>query len=122
MTKRLSRQEHAGRAAKHGKSLTGRTRAAILKAMDITESPDNDYKTAPELLAEAMQRDIFRFMDSASKYIVKDITTDVDGHKDLESLTNEELADIVASHARRQREELEKEQAKPVHLLTNVSD
>jgi 23S rRNA U2552 (ribose-2'-O)-methylase RlmE/FtsJ len=110
MTKALSKGS-AGSTAKHGRGLTVRTRAAILKAMDLVDTDTTGkYTPVHELLAVAAQKDIFKFMDTASKYIIKDMNTDMDGNKSLDSLTNEELADIVASHARKQREQLEQEQ------------
>jgi 23S rRNA U2552 (ribose-2'-O)-methylase RlmE/FtsJ len=79
--------------------------------MDLVDTDKTGkYTPVHELLAQAAQKDIFKFMDTASKYIIKDMNTDMDGNKSLDSLTNEELGDIVATHARKQRDQLELEQ------------
>jgi hypothetical protein len=106
----MANKNATGMTPKHGRSVTRRARAAVLKAFDLVDSDTERYKPIPELLAEAAQKDVFKFMDITSKYIIKDMNTDMDGHKSLDSLTNEELADIVATHARKQREQLEQEQ------------
>ena len=110
-----------GQVAKHGRGLTAKTRAAILKAFDILDDESQGYKTIPVLLAAASQKDVFRFMDVAAKYIIKDVNTDSDSLQDASKLTDGELADIIAKRARERLEALQKDDTEGVSCVSEAS-
>lgn len=110
-----------GMKAKRGRGVTAKTRGAILRAFDIIEAPGSKYLTIPQLLAEASQKDVFRFMDVAAKYIIKDINTDADSLKDASKLTDSELADIIATRARERLEEAQKSASSDIKVASSAS-
>lgn len=100
MANRTNRRNRNGMNAKHGRGLTARTRAAVLNCFDLIDDKPEKYRPISELLAQGAQKDVFKFMDIAAKYIIKDINTDADAASDASKLTDNELADIIARRAR----------------------
>lgn len=86
-----------GKQAKHAKQLASRTRAGILNGMDAVEKRG---KLISEILADAFIENPLKFLDTASKYLPKDINMDVTHSKSAQALTDDELADIIAQRAR----------------------
>ena len=110
----MANKNATGMPAKHGRTVTARARGCILKALDIVDDESQGYKSIPQLLAAASQKDVFRFMDVTAKYIIKDINTDADSLKDASKLTDSELADIIATRARERLEEAQKDDGVPL--------
>lgn len=96
-----------GKTAKKGSELVQRTRAAILNAMDAL---DDRSKPLSQLLADAAEKQPLRFLDMAAKHCPKDVNLDVINTLKADKLSDEELADIIATRAKARRE---KEQAQP---------
>lgn len=90
-----------GSVAKKGTHLVARTRGAILNAFDVAESRG---RLLSEILADAFIENPLRFMDTAAKFIPKDIDLNVNHTKSAVQLTDEELADIIATRARERLE------------------
>ena len=85
--------------AKHGKELVQRTRAGILNAFDVVEKR-GDKKLISEYLADAFIDNPLKFMDTAAKYLPKEVNIDMTHSQAADKLTDEELADIIAQRAR----------------------
>lgn len=93
---------NGGKVPMKGKELVQRTRAGILNAFDYVERTQG--KLISEILGEAFIENPLRFMDTAAKFIPKDIDLKVNHTKSAVQLTDEELADIIATRARERLE------------------
>jgi len=93
-----------GKQPKHAKELAQRTRAAILLGMDAVQKR-GEKKLMSEILADAFIENPLKFLDTASKYLPKDINMDVTHTKSAQALTDDELADIIAQRARARLED-----------------
>ena len=93
--------KHPVQTAKHGTALVRRTRYAILKALDVV---DNSDMPVHEHLAEAFKENPLKFMDTAGKYLPKQLDIDVNHSNSSKRLTDDELADIIATRARERLE------------------
>lgn len=96
-----------GKTARRGHELVQRTRAAILNAMDVL---DKGTEPLSVLLAKAATEQPMRFLDMAAKHCPKDIDLNIISDLKAENMTDNELADIIATRAR-ERRELEDKQA-----------
>ena len=81
-----------GKQAKHGKELAQRARAGILNAFDAVERRGVKISDA---LADAFLADPLKFMDTASKYIPKNIDLTVQPLTSALQLTDEELLQVI---------------------------
>ena len=91
-----------GKAAKHGQELAQRTRAGILNAFDYVERKEG--RLISEILGDAFMDNPLRFLDTAAKFLPKDINLDVNHTKTANTLSDDELADIIATRARQRLE------------------
>jgi hypothetical protein len=91
-----------GKAAKHGQELAQRTRKGILNAFDCVETKHK--KLLSEVLADAFLENPLKFLDTASKFIPKQVDIDVSHTKTANTMTDDELADIIATRARQRLE------------------
>ena len=81
-----------GKQPKHGKELAQRARAGILNAFDAVERRGVKISDA---LADAFLADPLKFMDTASKYIPKNIDLTVQPLTSALQLTDEELLQVI---------------------------
>lgn len=98
-----------GKAVKYGSEMAQRIRKAILNAFDACE---RDGVLISEVLAEKLKDNPLKFLEVAARYTPRDINIESTINKKASELTTEELQELVADHARKQREALKKEQEK----------
>ena len=81
-----------GKQPKHGKELAQRARAGILNAFDAVER--RGVKIS-DVLADAFLADPLKFMDTAAKYIPKNIDLTVQPLTSALQLSDEELLQVI---------------------------
>lgn len=99
----MSKQGSNTRPAKRGLEITGRSRAVLLRALDILAEETNDKDTPAQILAKAFKINPIKFMDTMSKYIPKNIDITTSYTTKAQNLTDDELRDIIAERARERR-------------------
>ena len=85
-----------GKKAKGAAQLTSRWRSAVLNCFDCVE---REGKLISEILAEEFKKNPIKFMELASKGIIKESTSDVTLYRASE-LTDDELADIATGSSK----------------------
>ena len=85
-----------GKKAKGAAQLTQRWRTAVLGCFDCVEK---DGKLISEILAEEFIKNPMKFMELASKGIIKESTADVTLYR-ASDLTDDELADIATGRSK----------------------
>lgn len=80
-----------GKKARGAQELTVRWRKAVLNTFDCVEKQG---KLISEILAEEFKKNPIKFMELASKGIIKEATSDVTLYR-ASDLTDDELADIA---------------------------
>lgn len=98
-------RQATGGAAKKGEHLVVRTRGAILNAFNAVE---NRGKVLSEILADAFEANPLRFLDTAAKFIPKDVNLTTSTGKPAD-MTDDELQEVIAERAKARREEIRKE-------------
>lgn len=98
----MSNPHATGMVAARVRGLTVRTRKCILDVFDLLD----DRKTPmAELLATAAVKDPLKFMDTASKFIIKDLQIDINHMHNPSMLTDDEIAEEIATRARARLEQ-----------------
>lgn len=97
----MSNPNATGMTAQHGRSLVARTRKMILNAFDVV---DTRGKPIVEYLADAFIENPLKFMDTASRYMPKDIQVDVTHSNNASGLSDDEIAHEIATRARQRLE------------------
>ena len=98
-----------GAAAKKGAHLVVSARSMILRAFDIVDerAKTKGHETPAQKLADAFENNPLKFLDTASKFIPKDIQLTDKSSKNPDDYTDDELLEIVAAKARQRREQEE---------------
>ncbi len=93
--------ENRKKGSKDDTALVRRTRYAILKALDTVDSLGTPLH---ELLAQAFVDNPLKFLDTAAKFLPKQMDIDVTHSKSNQNLSDDDLADIIAQRARQRLE------------------
>lgn len=115
-TKTSGNRQAVGKAHKRGAELVQGARAMILRAFDIVDerSGTKGHETPAQKLADAFENNPLKFLDTASKFIPKDIQILDKSSKNPDDYTDDELLEIVAAKARQRREQEESKEIQEV--------
>ena len=99
-------RQATGKAIKRGAQIAARTRGAILNAFDAVEQRG---RVISEILADSFIENPLKFLDTAAKYVPKDINLTNNIKKDSKDYTDDELQEMIAERARARREQIEQQ-------------
>jgi len=85
----------------NGRRLINKIRSSLDKAVDGLGTASKEGATVmAELITEALREDVVGTLKGLASYLPKDVKIDINHSDQLNNLTDDELADIIASRAR----------------------